>query len=136
MKTVPHFQPFRLFLLAAVARVSGDPDWKILTAAKDSFASGVPVGTEKMPRTPAVYERKLKWRSLDDTEFVPEKSNYQTAVGNEEQLEAQFQEEAKMGMCFKVTCGVVAGVASPSGPARSASSGGGTVEADAGAQAL
>ena len=58
LRQIPNFQPFRLYLLATLAKELGDPDWRILCTATDSFASGVPVGTEGLPRTPAVYERK------------------------------------------------------------------------------
>ena len=54
-----------------------------------------------MPRTPAVYERKKKWRKIDHTEFTPEMSNYKSAEGLEEILEAQFEEEAALGMCYR-----------------------------------
>ena len=81
----------------------GDPDCRILCSAKDSFASGVPVGTEGLPRTPAVYERKTKWRKTDDSTFNPDRTNYQTAIGLEDILDKQFEEEAALGMCYKTS---------------------------------
>ena len=44
----------------------GDPDWRCLEQGSWSFAKGRPVGIcIRMPRTPAVYERKVKWRKYD-----------------------------------------------------------------------
>jgi hypothetical protein len=61
-------QPFFLELLSATLEKVGDPDWKQLTKGKWSFDKGVPIGVGiRMPRTPAVYERKTSWRALDDT---------------------------------------------------------------------
>ena len=50
-----------------------------------------------------MFERKLKWRSLDDTPFDPQRENYASAVGAAKQLQAQFEEERALGMCFDVT---------------------------------
>ena len=39
----------------------GDPDFKIC----DTYAKGVPIGyAMKLPRTPAIFERKTKWSVL------------------------------------------------------------------------
>ena len=63
LRKILRYQPFRLYLIATVAQRMGGPDWRILASATDSFATGVPVGIDGMSRTPAVYERKKKWRS-------------------------------------------------------------------------
>ena len=53
-------QPFLLALAAHMARVLGDPDWRMLVDGKVNYKDGVPVGfRERLPRTPAVYERKV-----------------------------------------------------------------------------
>ena len=44
LEEVPEDQPFFLFLLAEVARILGDPDWRVLAHRTRSYASGVPVG--------------------------------------------------------------------------------------------
>lgn len=56
-----------------------------------------------LPRTPAVYERKLKWRKLGVTDFQAQSDNSSTAEGLEDILDKQFQEEAELGICFKMT---------------------------------
>eukprot|EP00971_Amphidinium_carterae_P319663 6353207-Amphidinium_carterae.1 len=68
-------QPFYLDALSASLKRIGDPDWKIYGRdAKINYQDGVPVGDDGtvLPRTPAVFERKRKWRSLDEGEFMPE----------------------------------------------------------------
>ena len=48
-------QPFLLDLMAQTLKIQGDPDFEILVASKDSFATGVPVGYEEpIPPAPAV----------------------------------------------------------------------------------
>ena len=89
---VPEFQPFLLFLLEALLRLGNDPDWKIIASASASFVTGVPIGVDRrMPRTPAVYERKRRWRPLDESIFVGHKDNYSSAVDAADQLETQFR---------------------------------------------
>ena len=101
---VAPYQPFHLNLLGAYLAAIDDPDFDILTRETDSFTTGVRVGVGcRLPRTPAVFERKLKWRNLDDTPFDPQRENYASAVGAAKQLQAQFEEERAMGMCFDVT---------------------------------
>ena len=56
-------QPFLLNLLEFVARILGDPDWRVLRRSPNNFSDGVSVGfDDKLPRTPAVYEKKVRWR--------------------------------------------------------------------------
>ena len=46
-------------LLQALLKDAGDPDWEVL----DQYARGVRVGVGvRMPRTPAVFNPKRKWR--------------------------------------------------------------------------
>ena len=73
-------RPFHLRLLSATLFTIGDPDWRQAVESSWSFERGVPIGVGiKMPRVPAVYERKLTWRSLDDTAFEPDRDNYKSA---------------------------------------------------------
>jgi hypothetical protein len=103
LRVVPDFQPFLLPALGATMQILGDPDWRILDERHDGFSSGVPVGVHtKMPRVPALYERKVRWRKLDVTDFSAEVENYRSIVGLEDQLERQFEEEAALGMMFRI----------------------------------
>ena len=96
-------QPFYLHLLSEVARVLGDPDWRVLVTSKESFATGVRVGFKsRLPRTPAVYDRKVRWRRYDAADFALElKANYNSTAGVEEDLKKQFEEEIALGMMEK-----------------------------------
>ena len=52
-------------LLEEFLRICGDPDASAYCSGKDSFAAGGSLGVnQKMPRTPAVFEKKCKWRFL------------------------------------------------------------------------
>ena len=103
LELMPEYQPFYLRALAETLRIFGDPDWRVFWESKESFAKGVPVGVDvRLPRTPAVFERKRRWRRYDDSEPVLEKENYKSILGNEAQIRAQFEEEKALGMMFDV----------------------------------
>ena len=56
-------QLFHLPLMARLLRAYGDPDWSFV----QGIGEGVPLGVdEDLPRTPAVFEEKGKWRLTDD----------------------------------------------------------------------
>lgn len=100
-RVVEH-QPFHLHLLSAFLEKAGDPDWRQLTQGRFSFAVGVPIGVGiRMPRTPAVFERKTAWRALDDTVLETDRDNYRSAAVVLDQLEAQFREDEQAGMMFR-----------------------------------
>jgi hypothetical protein len=84
----------------------GDPDWRCLAEGKWSFAKGTPVGIGvKMPRTPAVYERKVRWRKYDqemDGEPPHSKHNYVSAKDHLDEIEQQFREEEKLKMMKEI----------------------------------
>ena len=102
--TPPEGQPFYLHLLAEVARRAGDPDTKVLNRGRHSFAEGVPIGVRrKMPRTPAVFARKVRWRALDETQEDFDMGNYKSARDALPVLVGQMQEEAAEGLCEEVT---------------------------------
>ena len=90
-------QPSHLNLAAHLAQALGDPDWRILAAAKDSYTTGVPVGyRERLPRTPAVYERKTRWKKYEPDDYVlEERGNYATAAAAMSTIRQQFQEEVR-----------------------------------------
>ena len=97
-------QPFLLRMMTALGERIGDPDVRVLTQGADSFAEGVPIGVGLgLPRTPAVFERKVQWRRLDDTVFSKDCANYSSAEAAADTLERQFQEEAGMGMMVEMS---------------------------------
>ena len=96
-------QPFLLDSLAHFLRICGDPDWRVLVSGSVNYSEGVPIGRNaKMPRTPAVYRRKIRWRSyvdeLADGRGPESRENYRSIQGHEDELEAQFKEEEALGM--------------------------------------
>eukprot|EP00971_Amphidinium_carterae_P290621 5770900-Amphidinium_carterae.1 len=40
---IPEFQPFLLRAVGVSLRVAGDPDWRVMAEAQESYANGVPV---------------------------------------------------------------------------------------------
>jgi len=101
---VTPFQPFYLYLASELAKCMGDPDWRVLTEGQWSYAKGVPVGVGiRMPRAPAVFERKQAWRNLDETAYEPDSQNYKSAEAALPDLIRQMEEEAPLGMCYECT---------------------------------
>ena len=101
-------QPFLLDLMAQTLKIQGDPDVDILVAAKDSFATGVPVGYEEpIPPAPEVFRTRTKQSNLDSSEYMEEARNYKSAVENQEGLESKFREDEAQGMMFPTTMGVL-----------------------------
>lgn len=89
-------QPFLLYAIGESLRLIGDPDFSIFHVDKDCFVSGVPVGyKEEIPRCPALYEEKVRWRKYEDMEETEAKDNYKSATT--EILEKAFEEEKKAG---------------------------------------
>eukprot|EP00974_Lingulodinium_polyedra_P063327 6113725-Lingulodinium_polyedra.AAC.1 len=54
-----------------------------------------------MPRVPAVFEIKLRWRKLDETPFIPDFPNYKSVGPAVDHLEQQMVDEQSLGVCFK-----------------------------------
>jgi len=103
---VTPFQPFYLHLVSELAKCMGDPDWRVITEGRWSYAKGVPVGVGiRMPRAPAVFERKQAWRNLDETAYEPDSQNYKSAEAALPDLIRQMEEEAPLGMCYECTEG-------------------------------
>ena len=104
IRTVPEFQVFYLPAIGETLRLLGDPDWRIYFVGKESFSKGVPIGFRSgLPRTPAVFPRKTKWRSYEENEEVWDMENYQSAANLGHVLQEQFQREADMGMMYETT---------------------------------
>ena len=99
-KQVINVRRLQAFLLACK-----DPDAMSL----DSFAQGVRVGAGMtMPRTPAVYEEKVKWRLKevidDEADWVNVwRDNYSSAIDNAERLKIEVEEEVKAGRMIMMT---------------------------------
>ena len=77
LDSVPVDQPFWLYIAAGVLREAKDPDWRILIEGKFNYAEGLPLGCNmRLPRTPAVFARKTRWRKYDSSEDDFIKENY------------------------------------------------------------
>ena len=102
---IPDRQPFKLALLEEFLRLSGDPDFRAFYSSSRSFANGVSLGVnEKLPRTPAVFERKRKWRDYSGEQEPSEsvRYNYPTAEANADVIERQFLAEEKLGAMLQL----------------------------------
>ena len=88
-------QVFHLHLIAKLLKLYGDPDWEFV----DGMGEGVPLGVdEQMPRTPAVFGEKGKWKLPDDAgPGVDMCDNYRSVEPHIEQVKALFREEAALG---------------------------------------
>ena len=79
----------------------GDPDTSIM----DHCLVGVRVGVgARLPRTPAVWDRKTRWRKLDDDGEDPywHKDNYRSATLNADRLRGDFEEQLKENMFVRM----------------------------------
>ena len=104
IRSVPEFQPFFLPALGESLRLLQDPDWRVFFVAQDSYSSGVPVGyNTKMPRTPAVFPRKTRWRNYDESEEKWDMDNYRSAALLGDVLQEQFEAEGALGMMYETT---------------------------------
>ena len=104
LDAVPERQPFYLTLLEQFLRLCGDSDAPAYFSGQDSFAAGVTLGVNHgMPRAPAVFEKKHKWRSYDGETAATDSFHCSSpgAAANAETIEAQFEEEAKLGARVK-----------------------------------
>ena len=92
LSQVREHQPFFLQALGRSLLLVGDPDWRAFAESPFSFVAGPPVGVGvRLPRTPALFEKKDRWRKLDETEFAHEVANYRSFIGAEDEIEAQFK---------------------------------------------
>eukprot|EP00973_Karenia_brevis_P015227 2082575-Karenia_brevis.AAC.1 len=94
-------------LMGAHLEIIGDPDWRLMCQAKYSMIIGVRVGPDyKMPRKPALFKRKMRWRrygDMDDEVDPESKSIYVSAVDHVSGVEAMFEEDVRMGHMRKLT---------------------------------
>ena len=94
-------QVIRFGLIGELLRAMEDPDWKFVS----SLRFGTPLGVdEDLPRTPEVFEQKLKW-SLGEPgdEATTETGNYSSLEPYVVQVEALFREEAAEGWMVVLT---------------------------------
>ena len=87
--------------LRIIQRSAQDPDWEFFQLIKGGVTLGV---MEQLPRTPAVFEEKSKWR-LDEflTGAVLEASNYSSLEAHLDEVQKQFEEEEKESMMVSFT---------------------------------
>jgi hypothetical protein len=101
---VAPYQPFYLSAIGETLVLIGDPDARIYHLSPESFTTGVAVGMgHRLPRTPAVFERKAKWRKYPPAEDNWDMGNYQSALGIGPVLQAQFEEEAALGLMYETS---------------------------------
>ena len=94
--------PIQFQLMGVMLWMANDPDWSFPYHDAFSAAKGVKLGHDTpLPRTPAVFEKKLKWRKYDPEilEGPPEWGrNYISASENVPAVRKQFVAEAALGM--------------------------------------
>jgi hypothetical protein len=94
-------QVFHLDLLSAVLKALGDPDW--------GFVSGIGVGVNlgvdsPLPRTPAVFEEKVRWRLSDDVgPGENTNDNYQSVAPHLDAVRRLFLEEERLGWMVELS---------------------------------
>ena len=89
-------QVFQIRRLQAALQICQDPDEKIL----DEYAVGVWLGVDKpLPRTPAVFSRKTKWRLREEEAALRTdwKDNYTSAEEHKDVLKKQFTKDYASG---------------------------------------
>eukprot|EP00913_Durusdinium_trenchii_P018268 g17163.t1 len=89
--------------LAAVAQVLADEDYEFL---EEVAPRGVPLGVdEELPRTPAVYEEKLKWTVEQTEEEFHDilADNYVSAEENSGDIARQVLEEVQKGTILRLS---------------------------------
>jgi hypothetical protein len=88
-------------LVAALARKCQDPDAEGMV----DYRAGIRLGhLRRMPRTPAVCERKARWSKHvgNDTEHGGWSHNYNSAAAITDKVEATFEEQEACGMMLAV----------------------------------
>eukprot|EP00439_Symbiodinium_sp_Y106_P006633 s14528_g1.t1 len=94
-------QPFFLEAISELLRLAGDPDWRQYTASSVSFSEGVPIKVGiRLPRTPALFERKHKHRKYPDADTPLDddlRENYPGARDNPDRLDEQLAKEMGLG---------------------------------------
>ena len=102
-------QPVRVRLIQALQRAVGDPD----VGAMEHFARGIRLGVGvRMPRTPAVYARKVRWRlpeqATADYESAAEgtvdwRDYYRSAKLCADAVEKQLEDHHSRGLALRMS---------------------------------
>ena len=96
-------QVFEIRLIQALLESCEDPDAYFC----NWWATGVWLGSPKrrLPRTPAVFDRKTKWRLAEPTEQLHGEwqCNYPSLKEHVSTVQAQFEEEEKKGWMRQMT---------------------------------
>ena len=98
-------EPRQPFLLAAIGehlKVIEDPDAEAFSPDPGTFRTGVPLGVQGMPRVPAVFEAKEKWRKYEEVPWPSDKENYLSAAENAVAVQGQFRKEEALGAMVEV----------------------------------
>eukprot|EP00435_Cladocopium_sp_Y103_P031679 s3830_g8.t1 len=85
-------QPFMLAAIAEHLRAIRDPDSAAFSLEEGSFRTGVPIGVDGMPRVPAVFEAKEKWRKYEQVLHPGDKENYVSARDNAQAVQQQKED--------------------------------------------
>ena len=100
----PEHQPFFLSAIQQSLHLLEDPDWEVFAGGKHTFERGVPLGIGvELPRTPAVFRRKVRWRSYDESTACRDMKNYKSAGEAGDSLREQFKKEEEEGLMFEVS---------------------------------
>ncbi|CAE8676182.1 unnamed protein product, partial [Polarella glacialis] len=101
---VPPGQPVRLPALENFLQLCGDPDFRVFHSSSRSFSKGVTLGIlGKLPRVPAVFDKKERWRKYPEEEGEPgDGDNYVSARDNLDSIKKQFEEERALGAMREV----------------------------------
>ncbi|CAE8658280.1 unnamed protein product, partial [Polarella glacialis] len=101
---VPPGQPVRLPALENFLQLCGDPDFRVFHSSSRSFSKGVTLGIlGKLPRVPAVFDKKERWRTYPEEEGEPgDGDNYVSARDNLDSIKKQFEEERALGAMREV----------------------------------
>ena len=101
-------QPVRVRLIQALQRAIGDPD----VGAMEHFARGIRLGVGvRLPRTPAVYGRKTRWRLPEQAtadhdqpvdNAVAWRENYRSAKLCAEAVRKQLEDHHARGIALKL----------------------------------
>jgi hypothetical protein len=97
-------QKVEVRLLQRWLKACGDPDHKVM----NSYAKGVRLGwKQRMPRTPAVYERQRAWRLPRDVDPSTQQwpKNYRSAMDLQEKFREHTEKEVRQGRVDRCTFG-------------------------------
>ena len=105
LHTAPPGQPYLLHAVGEYARLTEDPDNRIVHRSTHSFCKGIRNGANSfLHRTPAVFERKVKWRKYDQEEMTEAwMSNHRVVTDNADAIVAKFADEVRLGRVYTLT---------------------------------